>query len=110
MANKNIEGFFEELKKNEKAMELIRAGKAETLEDLAKVTGGVASQLGYDLSEDEFIAFFNQQESAIKWRSDVNAQGITNITEALLSGDSAKSCGARQEALTPYCRFELRKM
>lgn len=112
MANRTIDDFFDELKTNEKAQEKFKAENAETLEDLAKVTGGVASELGYDLSEGDFLAYYNQQKSLLRLRTDSTVDSVKGIKDLLITyeGGDSKSCGARQEAMTKYCKENLRKM
>ncbi len=105
MKREEIDKFFEELKGNKEAQEALFSENAEDLESLAKATGGLASRLGYEFSDEEILAFYNEQEALLRQRSDLNADGISGVKDwyvTMLAGK--KSCGARQEALRPMCK------
>jgi len=101
---KSIEDFFGELKTNEELQERLKSAKAETLEELARVTGGLASEFGYKFSDEELLGFYGEQESLLRQRSDGAAQGLAGIKDMLIaSADGKSSCGARQQAMRPLC-------
>ena len=106
MANKTIEDFFGELKTNEELQERLKAQKAESLEELARVTGGVAREYGYEFQDEEILGFYNQQESLLRKRSDDASLGIAGIKDWIM--DEAKSCGAREQAMRPLCPKALK--
>ncbi len=99
---KTMEEFFEDLKSNEKGKRLFNAGKVETLDELVKVTGGAAAELGYRFSDEEILAYYNNQEALLKLRSDSIAQGLADIKDMIIAGASSE-CGARQIFLEPHC-------
>jgi len=82
---------------------LFNAGKVETLDELVKVTGGTAAELGYRFSDEEILAYYNNQEALLKLRSDSIAQGLSDIKDMMIAGASS-GCGARQIMMEPHCR------
>ena len=102
MANKTIEEFFNDLKTNEKAQKVLDAEKIETIEDLVRVTGGLAAELGYPFSDEEILGYYNDQETLLKLRSDTTAQGLSDMKGHTAGFDS--DCGARQIMFEPRCK------
>ncbi len=102
MADKTIEEFFKELKNNEKGLQLFNSGKVETLDELVKVTGGVATTLGYEFSDDEILTFYNSQEALLRMRSDNVALGLADAKDIPFT-DFKADCGVRQIMLEPHC-------
>jgi len=70
MAREEVVKFVEELRSNKDAMEAIAAKNPETIEDLAKITGGLAREQGYGLSDEDFISFYKDRLRLLSDRTD----------------------------------------
>ncbi len=101
MAREDIIKFFEELKSNKQAQDKLLAENPETLEDLAKVSGGIAETLGYQLSDDEILAFCNEEAGGVMLRSNDASNNVAKqpCDSAGVSVFGQRGCGAVQVLL-----------
>ncbi len=101
MSREEIIKFFEELKSNKQAQDKIIAEKPETIDDLAKVSGGVAASLGYQFSDDEILAFCNEEAEGVILRSNGASDNVAKqpCDSAGVSVFGQRGCGAVQVLL-----------
>lgn len=95
MSKEEIKKFFAELKNNKKAQESLLAENPETLEDLAKVSGGIASSMGYAFSDEELLSYCEDA----RLRSKAAAATVMGADMAGGDGKTMRGCGALQVLL-----------
>jgi len=87
MAKEEVGKFLDELRENKDAMEAIAAKNPETIEDLAKITGGLAREQGHELSDEDFISFYNDRLRVLSNRTDAVSSKLTdNEIESVTGG------------------------
>ncbi len=98
MHKDEIGKFFDELRNNKKVQDKILAENPETLEDFAKVSGGVASTLGYKFSDEEILAYYNDRIGFFGSASDAAAASIGEVEDSN-PDNGGPGCGALQVLL-----------
>ncbi len=98
MHKDEIGKFFDELRNNKKVQDKILAENPETLEDLAKVSGGVALTLGYKFSDEEILAYCNDRIGFFGSASDAAASSIGEVEDPIPE-KGGPGCGALQVLL-----------
>jgi|GEM_PF-6586270 len=101
MSKEELSKFLDEVRSNKKVQNKILEENPETLEDLAKVSGGIATTLGYKFSDEELLACY-------KGRVDEVLQNSNAATAAVKASDGEsdsirttikRGCGAVQVLL-----------
>ncbi len=102
-----IEKFFGELLNDKEAKECLAEKKPQTLEDLAKITGGLAGKYGYKLTEDEILSHLNERLSKTREKSDAAAESLAAIKdsdmEAVAAGQDRPHGGPGGPYPMPEC-------
>ncbi len=82
----NIEKFLDDLLKDKAAMEAIADKKPQTIEDLAKITGGLASRYGYNWSEEQILSFLSKNREPVRRKTDSRVDELAAIDEKDMEG------------------------